>query len=972
MKKRDCLLLFCLFFTQFPIVFGQKANQDSLHGKALLSSVFQYQALEPDKALSYIESLKIFAKTHQMWGFYIEAFSCEGQVYSLKTQWVTAQKKLDEADHLMRVYSEFLNASELSVLKAKNYPRHLFIASMTNDYKRVEMLIQQGLVFKKKTNMSKSDSTMTHYAYYYQYQIENTRRNFTEALRLLNNAQLYAQTNKVPLNAILNYTNYANLRIELKQLDKAEENFNKAASFVGLVKTIVGSQFNVNNLRLAEANFYIKTRNTRRADSCLRLLNTQIGQGGSDVFIKADYAHTEGDLFYQQKQYDKAAVAYNNALNININIFQPNNEEEHKKQNHQIAQNYVNIATVRQKQKRFTEAIKAVYSGFMALDPTFHCDDYRDNPVAAKIFSKQELLKLLNCKTGIMLDWANDQPAQKANYQAIAYRTAKEGIDLMEDIRSSFTNDFDKQDLLELMYPLYEKGISAAFQLYQRDNNIEYLARAFEIFERSKAATLLQAIRTGQAEDDIETSDKFTLLDYRTQVAKLENSLHEALFKFKKDESDPSVTGLKRQLDNLKSRLDVLIKSFETKYPNYYRLKYSRPYAPLADVQKSLPSDESTVLFEYFVGNEDIYIFAVSHGRVQLFKQPKPADFEALVSRFHTLLRTPKGGDCVQYAQLAHQFYALVMQPPLSIFPQKPRKVVIVADGLLCLLPFDGFLSVLPMINLSYRSLPYLIHEHTLLYAYSANAYLEKKSLNRVRQREVFAGFAPEYSSGSDFAPLPNSAVEINQLSALLRGDKYLGKAANERQFKRIADQYRCLHLSMHTDMTEVNPMFTKLVFQLDSNDLLEDNMLTPNEIYKLRLNADLVVLSACETGLGALSNGEGAMSFARAFQYAGVPNTVMSLWVADDEASKNVMIQFYKNLKNGQTKEDAMRNAKRSYLYRAKTEDEAFPFFWLTYNLIGNETDIDLTPPLSKWWIFGVALGVCLLGLGVWWRMRQ
>ena len=141
---------------------------------------------------------------------------------------------------------------------------------------------------------------------------------------------------------------------------------------------------------------------------------------------------------------------------------------------------------------------------------------------------------------------------------------------------------------------------------------------------------------------------------------------------------------------------------------------------------------------------------------------------------------------------------------------------------------------------------------------------------------------------------------------------------------------------------------------------------MTANEIYKLRLNADLVVLSACETGLGELSSGEGAMSFARAFQYAGVPNTVMSLWLADDEASKNVMIQFYENLKAGQSKEDAMRNAKLDYLSRTKTEDEAFPFFWLTYNIIGNETAIDLSTSRNVFWVFAPAFAFCLLILGL------
>ncbi len=963
MRTRYCLLVFCLLSAPFTTAFGQKSIQDSC--KALLSSVSKYQGQEPDKALAYADTLKRFSKAHQLWHEYIEAHIWEAQVYALKANWKIAQKTIDEAEHLIRVYGEFLNYEEQSTLKADVYPRQLLIASLTNDYKRLEKLIQEGLKLLKNKVKTHSDSSIIQGAFYYQYLTENARGNITEALRQYDYYKQYLKNNDLSVGNILNYTNYAQLRLDLKQYATAELNFMKAAAIAEQTKTLTGWQLNYNHLLNKRISFYIKNRHFSQADSCLRLLKAQILRG-SDIFIKAAYVQLEGDFYKAQNQLDKAALAYTAALNYNLNIYKQGNVVEQKKQNNQIAQSYLDIATVRQKQKRFAEAIKAINNGFTALDPTFYCDDYRDNPNVDKIINRQAFLKLLDCKTGILLDWAAAQPLQYANYQAVAYRTAKEGIDVIESIRKSFTNDYDKQYLLELMYPLYEKGISAAFQLYEREHNREYLTRAFEIFERSKAATLLQAIRTGQAEDELETNDRYTLLDYRDKMAKLENSLHEALSNNQKDESDPSVSQFKRQLDSLKIQLEGLTKTFELKYPNYYRLKYSRPYAPLTDVQKALPMDESTVLFEYFVGEKAIYIFAVSNGRIKLFKQPKPQDFEALVRQFHYLLQTPKGGNIQEYTQMAHQFYALIWQPPLSIFPKKPRKVVIVADGLLCLLPFDGLLTSMPMANLSYRTLPYLIHDHTLLYAYSANAYLEKRTPNYNRQRSVFAGFAPEYPTNSPFEPLPNSIDEINQLASLLRGDKFIGKASREKQFKDIAPYYRCLHLSMHTDMAEVNPMFTKLVFQPDSNDYEEDNLLTPNEIYKLHLNADLVVLSACETGLGELSSGEGAMSFARAFQYAGVPNTVMSLWVADDQASKNVMIQFYKNLKDGQSKEEAMRNAKLEYLSRTKTEDEAFPFFWLTYNIIGNETAIDLSPSLSILWVFGGTFAFCFLVLGV------
>jgi CHAT domain-containing protein len=973
MKYRYIYLIVVLFFCSLTTVFGQITAQDSALSKALSRSVDTHQFMKPDRALLFIDMRKKFAESRQWRSVFIETCIKEAQIYSIKAEWTKSDQIVAEADKLMRVYRETLTETENKEFQVQLFCQRLLNASMTEDAPKLEHLFHQGAVLIEKNKPNQYDSVMISEVYRYQSIREGQRGNITEGLRRLDSYNRFLKTKEINIGQITDYTGYAKLRAELKQLSLAEVNFKKASSIAQQTKKDKDWQINYNNLLNAQVNYYIKIKKLSHADSCLRLLKSP-KNAVNDLANKAEYVQTEGHFYKAKNELDKSIQAYTNALNLYID--ESKKTTQLQTTNSKIAQSYLDIAIIRKKQKRFSDAMKAVNNGFTALDPTFHCDDYRDNPIMNKIASKMQLLKLLDCKTSVLLEWAEAQPLQQANYQTVAYRTAKNGIDLIDTIRKNFTNDYDRQYLLELMYPLYEKGISAAFQLYQRDSNSEYLTRAFDIFERSKAATLLQAIRTGQAEDEIETSDRYLLLDYRTQMSQLENSLHEALSKHRKDESDPAVSRLKRQLDSLKVRLDVLTKTFETKYPNYYRLKYSRPYAPLADVQKALPSDESTVLFEYFMGEKAIYIFAVSHGRVQLFRQPKAQDFEAQISHFLQLLRTPKakslGSDCAEYARVAHQFYELLWQGPLSIFPQKPRKMVVVADGLLCLLPFDGLLPSVPMSNLSYRTLPYLIHEHTLLYAYSANAYLEKRDANRSRPRSVFAGFAPIYPKGFPFAALPNSQTETKQLVALLGGNEFLGKDASEKQFKEHAANYRCLHLSMHSDMEEVNPMFTKLVFQPDSTSILDDNMLTPNEIYKLKLNADLVVLSACETGLGELFSGEGTMSFARAFQYAGVPNTVMSLWLADDEASKNVMIKFYKNLRNGQSKEDAMRNAKLEYLSRTKNEEEAFPFFWLTYNIIGNETDIDLSPPLSIWWLLGLPIAVCLLILGLRkWRNR-
>jgi len=144
----------------------------------------------------------------------------------------------------------------------------------------------------------------------------------------------------------------------------------------------------------------------------------------------------------------------------------------------------------------------------------------------------------------------------------------------------------------------------------------------------------------------------------------------------------------------------------------------------------------------------------------------------------------------------------------------------------------------------------------------------------------------------------------------------------------------------------------------------LEDGLLHAYEIYPRNLRADLAVLSACETGLGKWRKGEGMMSLARAFKYAGCPNIVMSLWQADDQTSADVMASFFSYLKQGLPKDQALRKAKLDFL--DKGSGKQFPHYWAPFVLIGDDTPVELSSfgwSRQNWMLLGCGLGALLLG---------
>jgi CHAT domain-containing protein len=193
---------------------------------------------------------------------------------------------------------------------------------------------------------------------------------------------------------------------------------------------------------------------------------------------------------------------------------------------------------------------------------------------------------------------------------------------------------------------------------------------------------------------------------------------------------------------------------------------------------------------------------------------------------------------------------------------------------------------------------------------------------------------------------LPAARAEVNALSKQFIGRFLLGTEATEALFKSEAGEYAIIHLAMHGLMNTQYPILSSLAFS-ENSDSFEDNFLQAYEISQLKLNAQLVVLSACETGYGKFLQGEGVISLARSFMYAGVPSLVVSLWQVNDISTSTIMRLFYKNLAKGMDKAAALQQAKLEYI-GGGTGDAispisaaAHPAFWAAFVQLGDSRPI-------------------------------
>ncbi len=489
--------------------------------------------------------------------------------------------------------------------------------------------------------------------------------------------------------------------------------------------------------------------------------------------------------------------------------------------------------------------------------------------------------------------------------------------------------------------PIYEGAIATA-SLARRDD------LAFGFLEKSKAVLLLDALKKREANRFIPDSLASRETALLAQITDLENQLPTA------DKSTKA--HLLQQIIHLRKEWHLFVLNWETQYPKYHQYKFDTKTADIPIIQRDLLND-STSLLAYSVTADSIYIFVIDKTNTSLTTLKKPNDLTDQVDQLLHFLRDKNELNTTDgyanFVALSHRLYELLLKPISDLRP----RLYILPDGVLNFVPFDVLCT-----SAEANQPAFLVNNHSVSYGYSATTLLKNKQLNTRAEKGLLA-VAPERFPNSQLPPLHQSILEVNTLLDITGGDALLEDQATLTTVLRAADQYRLLHLSTHASANVLagSPWIA-----------FYDSILYLPQIYSLPLKAELVVLSACETALGDLNQGEGVMSLARGFAYAGVPGTLTTLWEIEEEATAELLASFYNYLNEGQPHDIALHRAKSDYI---KTHPASTPFHWGALVHIGNKrTTKGLKRTLTagfydKWFPF-IAIGVALI-LILWLKIR-
>lgn len=474
---------------------------------------------------------------------------------------------------------------------------------------------------------------------------------------------------------------------------------------------------------------------------------------------------------------------------------------------------------------------------------------------------------------------------------------------------------------------------------------------AFVYAEQSIASLLHAQIQESNALHFAGIPDSLLEQEYNLRVdityydKKRREKLSEGL-----EETDTTVLAISSRLFGLNQAYDSLKARFETGYPEYYNLKYDLSTVSVQEVQDSLLADGQALL-EYFVGDSSIFIFLVRKDDYQVQEVKRNFPLKEWVEQMRSAISRPHPEALEPYAEAAHKLYEKLIAP---VADQLPERLIIVPDGILGYLPFEALLTEAPKNAYRPKDFSYLLRRHQISYSYSATLLreMQQKKHRQPPAREMLA-MAPyaatdtilsSHLDQSDWlasvrsdtlAPLPWSRIELDSLQGIFHTDAFYGEGATEERFTERAAGYRILHLSTHGKADSRVGDYSYLAFA-PLPDSLENELLYVRDLYNLSLNADLVTLSACETATGELQRGEGIISLARAFAYAGAKSIATTLWQVNDRSTQELMVSFYRYLYAGLPKDESLRRAKLDYL-AGHSGSAAHPFYWAAVIGIGD-----------------------------------
>ncbi len=873
--------------------------------KKLSNKAINIATSNQDSAYYYFkQSIKV-AASNKHWNYAMDSYFEMYNTAFYHNNFTKRQSTLFTIDSLYNSQKNYFNTLENS-LKYKNHINFYygFYYYRLNNYEAAKNRFQK--IIDNTANADNSqllkNKTFLSVAYSYVAKMNTDEGKYALSKALYDKNIRFLKTIDSTNNDLI-YSNYNLLAEVLKKENKHKQSNSYFLKFLNYYDNKGGS----NNIMSSCFNIAKNYIQLKKIDSAKFYLKKAKQYLDINHMYNVNYYKLYSEIYDNENNYEKALNELNKALD-----FYKKKATRSYKNNQYIAITNSDIGELHQK---YDDPNKAINHYNIAIN-LFQNDSIKSS------INQINLLKTLKLKA-ITLNNLNN-PIETIN-------TVNYAISILDKLRPTFRYNDDKLFFIENAFPLFESGIEACFALDSKSNNNSYIDQAFLYAEKSKSVLLLEALLSSKAtsyanipKNIIEEGDvlkyKITTLEKKLNVNKTET--------------------LKEELTNLKLEHTNYVKRLESNYKNYFNLKYNSKGISLKKTQQLLSKKD--MLISYFYGENAIYAFGITKNTKQLKRITLDYNFNDSVKLTYKMLSNPKSN-----LELLRKNLESLHDKIIAPINKLNQNLIIVADGLLNYIPFAALID---------NKSNYLLEKHNISYINSATL-LQQLQAKKSNNGKLLA-FAPSFNN-SNLLALPNNLKEAKDCADYFKGQVLGHDNATLQNFNTKSTNYSILHLATHAVFNDEAPEFSFLAFTTKNR---QSGYLYTKDLYNLKLNANLVTLSACESGIGDLKRGEGLLSLARGFYFSGAQSISSTLWKINDASSAALMSDFYKNLSNGQPKDLALQQAKLTFVKQNKDNALSHPYYWSAFVISGN------TEPLTSthyWlWIIAGILLIVILGI--------
>ncbi len=777
---------------------------------------------------------------------------------------------------------------------------------------------------------------------------------FDSAVIFLKNAEKIGEKYLKPLEEEQRlYNNLGSMYYETGNYKQAKNYFEKAAEllspttpfykdfFVNYKNNIASSLLKLE--RFAEADSIYQSLlpfkiNTNEILQNIGSINLNLGNGEKAIsfFKKVRYNSSLNILLYNKISKAFAIIGKPDSADKYLSLALAENKKwngDKKNVRHGLTLQYRGEQYLAE--NKFKEAINDFQKAIVQFYPDYNeLDIYKNPENFSGVFSYINLFNALTGKADAFEKlYLQDKKQEPLDAALNAYRSA---FKLADYVEKTYDSDEARLFLNKIKYDVHDRPIHVSLQLFGLTKKKEYLEEAYNFDQQNKASILSLNVQESAIKNQA---------GFNSELFEKESSVKAAITRLSLRATQlPDTAGLLKintairdyeiELSKIQEKLNEL--------PGYRAKKFANSIPTIAQVQNLL--DKKTALLSYHLGKNELVVLCITANELSYYQQAIDTSFFSSIISFKASLNNFAAEQKYNGAAVSAQLYNSTVKPVWDKI-KNLDKLLIIPDDELNSLPFEA---------LQDENGNYLLEKFTVQYRYST-ALLQNDNKTKLADKTSLA-MAPFSAAGNAvFAKLEYSKNEV----ANLRGNILIDTAATKKNFLSAADKYGILHLATHTIVNDTIPERSLIAFYPVADSLPNENNLYVQEIYNLKLDSTrLVILSACETGTGQLAKGEGLMSLARAFTYAGCPNIIASLWKADDKSTAWLVQRFYYHLQKGASTAAALQKAKLDYL-KAPDIEKRFktPNYWAHLVLNG----IPENKHAALWWIWIIAIAAIL-----------